>query len=85
MPGFMKAGLNPGLQENMGRMQPLYWTVMSLIRDNCTRAQRKKEILLVFFRKTLSPKLKDSAENGNNRPTSFTHINAKLLNKIVAE
>lgn len=73
------------LRYHMGVIQPTNQAVLSINRDNCTRPERKKEIFLVFFTKTLCSKLKDSAEKEQNRPTSLTHIDVKLLNKIVAE
>lgn len=66
-------------------MQPTHWAVTSSNRDNCWI---KKEKSLVFFRKTLCLKLKDSADSAEkekNRPTLLIHIDTKLLNKIVAE
>lgn len=66
----------------MGIMQLTHGAVTSSNRDNCWI---KKEIFLVFFRKTLCPKLKYSEEKEKNRPTLLIHVDAKLLNKIMAE
>ena len=85
-PGLMMASLNLSLlRYHKGMMPPTYQAVMSINRDNCTRRKRKKEIFLVFFTKPLCSKLKDNAEKEENRTTSRTRIDAKLLKKIVAE
>lgn len=67
----------------MNMMYPTYWAVY--MDSPGQQVQRKKNLVLAFFRKILSLKLKNSTEKEKDRPSSLTHIDATRLNKIMSE